>query len=174
MLSPRRSPWLQLVSFEIPQLILMLISVGALLAGLVEILCSLALLHQSCNSTSKEKKDHFNPDQDTKPAYRVAPQTTCQHNRGEAWGPSSQQRSGCQENGNSTRTPAHPALGLQGILGWVSFLAPLGINNWLGHRETERYHFTAQWLNCSPGMWRDMSKQERTVLPWICAFRRAG
>lgn len=76
VLSPRHSPWLQLVSFEILQLILMLISVGALLAGLVEILCSLALLHQSCNSTSKEKKDHFNPDQDAKPAYSVAPQTT--------------------------------------------------------------------------------------------------
>lgn len=56
--------------------LILIILVRALLAGLVEIPCSLALLHQSSNSTSKEKKDHFNPDQDPNPAYNVAPQTT--------------------------------------------------------------------------------------------------
>lgn len=77
MLSPRHLPWLQITSFEILGLTLMLISVGALLAGVTELSCSLALLHQSCNFTSKDKKKgHLNTHQAPNPAYSVAPQAT--------------------------------------------------------------------------------------------------
>lgn len=69
-------------------LILMLISVGALLADLAEVSCNMALWHKSSNSISKEKKKyHLNSDQGPNPAYNKTPRNSCASTAQGATGP---------------------------------------------------------------------------------------
>lgn len=113
-------------------LILMLISVGALLAGLAEVSYNMALWHKSSNSTSKEKKKyHLNSDQGPNSAYNRVPETPVPAQHREQQGPrdSTAVRLPPTAAKSKKMAPTCPASGLQGVLQRVSLMGLLHINN---------------------------------------------